>query len=142
MTAPQEAQSGTILVVDDEPFFADALQAMLQDEGFTMLGIASDGRAAVEAVRSLAPDVVLMDMRMPVMDGIEAARIIASESPLTQVLMLSAYDETALREEASSNGVYCYLVKGCRPELVLEMVRKALAHRANLARRIEGGAGA
>ena len=130
------AEPGKVLVVDDEVFFAEALAGMLEDEGFDVVGIASNGAMAVEAVRNLAPHAVLMDLKMPVMDGIEAARIITAEAPLVQILMLSAYEETALREEAAANGVYCYLVKGCRPEFLIEMVRKALTHRANQVRRI------
>jgi DNA-binding NarL/FixJ family response regulator len=128
--------SGRILVVDDEAFFAEALAGMLEDEGFDVVGIASNGAEAVDAVRNLTPYAVLMDLKMPVMDGIEAARVIAAESPFVQILMLSAYEETALREEAAANGVYCYLVKGCRPEFLIEMVRKALSHRENQLRRI------
>jgi DNA-binding NarL/FixJ family response regulator len=139
MTTAAEPELGTVLVVDDEPFFADALAAMLRDEGFTVVGIESNGEAAVRAVGRLAPDVVLMDMKMPVMDGIEAARRIVEGSPLTQVLMLSAYEEISLREEATASGVYCYLVKGCPPDLLLDMVRKALLHRANLVRRAAAG---
>jgi DNA-binding NarL/FixJ family response regulator len=88
--------------------------------------VAADGQEAVEAVRSLQPHVVLMDLRMPRLDGIDASRIVTSEFPLVQVLMLSAYEETSLRQEASGTGVFCYLVKGCRPELVIEMVRRGI----------------
>jgi CheY-like chemotaxis protein len=129
---------GRILVADDEAFFAEALAAMLHEEGFVVVGVVSDGARAVEAARALRPDVVLMDMKMPVMDGIEAARRIVTERPLTQVLMLSAYEDTALRE-AAATGVYCYLVKGCRPELLIDMVRKALDRRASLSRRPAAG---
>ena len=139
MSVAADTHLGTVLVVDDEPFFADALAAMLQDDGFTVVGIESNGEAAVAAVLRLGPDIVLMDLRMPVMDGIEAARRIAVASPFTQVLMLSAYEEISLREEAAANGVYCYLVKGCPPELLLDMVRKALIHRAGLERRAAAG---
>jgi DNA-binding NarL/FixJ family response regulator len=139
MSATAPTAMGTVLVVDDEPFFADALAAMLQDDGFDVVGIETNGEAAVAAVERLGPDVVMMDLRMPVMDGIEAARRIAAASPLTQVLMLSAYEEISLREEAAANGVYCYLVKGCPPELLLNMVRKALIHRADLERRAAAG---
>jgi response regulator NasT len=137
--SPSERPPGRILVADDEAFFAEALAAMLHEEGFDVVSVVSDGARAIEAARALRPDVVLMDMKMPVMDGIEAARRIVSEQPLIQVLMLSAYEDTALREEAAATGVYCYLVKGCRPELLIDMVRKALDRRAVLGRRPAGG---
>jgi CheY-like chemotaxis protein len=126
---------GRVLIVDDEPFFAQALADMLMDEGFDVVGVVGDGEQAIEATRSLEPQVVLMDLRMPGLDGIEASRVITREFPIVQVLMLSAYEETSLRQEASLTGVFCYLVKGCRPELVIDMVRKALDRHDLLSRR-------
>jgi len=123
---PGIVRTGRVLIADDEPFFAEALADMLTDEGFEVVGIAADGQEAVEAVRSLQPHVVLMDLRMPRLDGIDATRIVTSEFPMVQVLMLSAYEETSLRQEATGTGVFCYLVKGCRPELVIEMVRRGI----------------
>ncbi len=131
---------GRIVVADDERFFAEALADMLADEGYLIVGIANNGAEAVDAARTLEPHAILMDLRMPVMDGIDAARIITAELPLIQVLMLSAYEEAALREEATGSGVYCYLVKGCRPELVIEMVGKALERRTILARQAAAAA--
>jgi len=124
-----------VLVADDEPFFAEALADMLTDEGFEVVGVVGDGEQAIDAVRSLHPHVVLMDLRMPRLDGIDASRIVTSQFPMVQVLMLSAYEETSLRQEATGTGVFCYLVKGCRPELVIEMVRRAVDRYDLLSRR-------
>jgi response regulator NasT len=131
---PGISRTGRVLIADDEPFFAEALADMLVDEGFEVVGVAADGQEAVEAVRALQPHVVLMDLRMPRLDGIDATRIVTSEFPTVQVLMLSAYEETSLRQEASGTGVFCYLVKGCRPELVIEMVRRGIDRHDLLAR--------
>ncbi len=132
---PGVARTGRVLIADDEPFFAEALADMLGDEGFEVVGVVGDGEQAVEAVRSLHPHAVLMDLRMPRLDGIEATRIVTREFPMVQVLMLSAYEETSLRQEASGTGVFCYLVKGCKPELVIEMVRRAVDRHDLLSRR-------
>ena len=132
---PGITRTGRVLVADDEPFFAEALADMLTDEGFDVVGIVGDGEEAVNAVRSLQPHAVLMDLRMPRLDGIHASRIVTSEFPMVQILMLSAYEETSLRQEATGIGVFCYLVKGCKPELVIEMVRRAVDRYDLLSRR-------
>lgn len=125
---------GTVLIADDDGFSAEALADMLEDEGFSVVGVAIDGAQAVDAVRRLLPDVVLMDLRMPVMDGLEATRLISEHCQPVQVVMLSAYDETSLREEALHCGAFRYLVKGCPPESLLETIREATARRAHLER--------
>ncbi len=118
--------AGTVLVADDDGFSAEALADLLEDEGFSVIGVAVDGAQAVDAARRLAPDLVLMDLRMPVMDGIEATRRIKAQSPDARVLMLSAYDEVILRQEARRSGACGYLVKGCRPETLFETMRVAI----------------
>jgi CheY-like chemotaxis protein len=121
--------AGTVLVADDDGFSAEALADLLEDEGFSVVGVAVDGAHAVDAAIRLAPDLVLMDLRMPVMDGIEATRRITSRSPSPCVVMLSAYDELILRQEARRSGATDYLVKGCRPEALFETMRRAIAER-------------
>ena len=133
--SPEARQPGRVLIADDEPFFSQALAEMLEDEGIVVSAVVTDGERAVQAARTFHPDVIVMDLRMPVLDGLEAALRIRAVDPLVQILMLSAYEEAALRQEASEAGVYCYLVKGCRPELVIEMVHKALDRRRGLAGR-------
>jgi len=125
---------GTVLIADDDGFSAEALADMLEDEGYSVIGVAIDGSQAVDAVRRLSPDVVVMDLRMPVMDGLEATRLISEGCQPVQVVMLSAYDETALRQEALHCGAFRYLVKGCQPELLVETIRDAAARRAQLGR--------
>ena len=131
---PGSAGAGTVLIADDDGFSAEALAEMLEDEGFSVVGVAIDGAQAVDAVRRLGPDVVVMDLRMPVMDGLEATRLIREDSQPVQVVMLSAHDEIFLREEAVRSGAFRYLVKGCRPELLFDTIRDALAWRAHLER--------
>jgi len=125
-----------VLVVDDDGFSAEALADMLEDEGFAVVDVAIDEQQTLDATRRLTPDLVVMDLRMPVMDGIEATRRIVAEALPSQVLMLSAFDEDILRAEATRSGACGYLVKGCRPQALFSAMRDALTRRqARAARR-------
>jgi len=123
------ARSPRVLVVDDEENLLSALCELLQDLDFAVVGRATNGREAVERAIELEPDVVLMDMRMPVLDGIEASRRIKEHDPSVQIVMLSAYEDVGLRQSAEVAGVYCYLVKGCSAMLIADMLRAAANHR-------------
>lgn len=79
-----------VLVVDDNDGFRESLASLVDGEGMEIIGQACSGPEAIEMVRALAPDVVLMDVRMPDMDGIEAARLVAAERPDVTVLLVSA----------------------------------------------------
>ena len=114
-----------VLIVDDEELIRDALELLLAAEGFDVVASVGSGTEAVAGAREFDPDVVLTDLRMPGMGGIEAARRIRSDSPWTQVIILTAYDDPALSELASAERTYAYLVKGCPPSLVLETVHRA-----------------
>src|SRR5205823_9292882 len=71
------------------------------------------------------PDVVLMDLRMPNLDGLQATRAMKRGRPAVQVILLSAYGDSGLRAEADDAGVYCYLVKGCPPDIITDALRFA-----------------
>jgi YesN/AraC family two-component response regulator len=118
-----------VLVVDDERTILQALCSLLEEIGFDVVGSASNGAQAVELATELHPDVVLMDMRMPVLDGIEATRLIKRHDPSVQVVMLSAYEDVGIRQGAESAGAYCFLVKGCSPALIGDVLRAAAQHR-------------
>ena len=119
--------AGSVLVADDEASLRASLCDLLGDMGFRIIGQAADGKEAVSMSAELAPDVALLDLRMPVMDGITAAREIKERSPRTRVVILSAYEEDSLQAEAQEAGVYCYLVKGCGAKLISEVITRALA---------------
>jgi len=100
----------SVLIAEDDENVASAITGMLQDSGYTVVGQAPDGMEAVALTQSLRPDVVVMDVRMTDMDGIEAARLIYEACP-TPVIILTAYDTPELLREASNAGVGMYLVK-------------------------------
>ena len=93
-----------MLLVDDEPRLRAQLGAVLADYGVVIMGEAGTGREGVELARRLRPDVVLMDLRMPEMDGIAATRELSEVLPSTPVIVLSAYEDPALLREARQAG--------------------------------------
>ncbi len=103
-------QKGRVLIAEDDGLVAEMIRGILEDEDYQVEGIVGDGLAALEAVARLQPDVVVMDLRMPEMDGIETTRRIQQIRP-TPVVMLTAYDSMQLTSEAAAAGVGAYLVK-------------------------------
>jgi response regulator NasT len=99
-----------IVIADDEPIIRLDLKNMLEDCGYEVVAELGDGARALEAVRSLNPDVVILDIKMPEMDGIDVAKIITQER-IAPVLLLTAYSQIDLVNRAKDAGVYSYLVK-------------------------------
>jgi response regulator containing a cheY-like receiver domain and an HTH DNA-binding domain len=117
----------TILVVDDQPLMLSALEKFINDEdGLSVVGTAQDGEAAVDAVKSLRPDLVLMDLQMPRVDGIEATRRILSEVPGTRVLVVTTFSTLDYAIPALRAGASGYMVKDSRPEEVLAAISSAM----------------
>src|SRR5919106_1074009 len=114
MTVASGDGSG-VLLVDDEARLRGQVNAMLSDYGITVIGEAGTGREGVELACRLRPGVVLMDLRMPELDGIAATRRLTELLPSTAVILFSAYDDPGLVNEARQAGAHGYLVKGCRP---------------------------
>ena len=101
-----------VVIADDQRLFAEALEAILStDARIRVVGRATDGRSAVDLVRDEQPDVVLMDIAMPVMDGIEAAKAIRAETPDTRVIVLTGSDAPRDVSRARSAGVAGYVTK-------------------------------
>jgi DNA-binding NarL/FixJ family response regulator len=113
LTQAGPAKAMRVLVVDDDDAVRAVLAEVLQEEGFEVVGRAIDGIEGVSLALSLTPDGVLLDMRMPRMGGIEAARAILAQLPNVRIVMLSAYDDASLQAEAKEAGVSAFLVKGC-----------------------------
>jgi AmiR/NasT family two-component response regulator len=99
-----------IVIADDEPIIRLDLRKMLEAYGYDVVGEAADGVKAVEAARSLKPDVCVLDIKMPELDGIDAAKIISDEK-IAPVLLLTAYSQIDLVKRAKDAGVFTYLVK-------------------------------
>jgi AmiR/NasT family two-component response regulator len=116
MTDPKSLR---VLIVDDDALICNVIQNELETIGHRIAGRASDGKQAVELAESLDPDVILMDISMPEMNGLEAARLIQERHPKPVVLLTAHEDQTTL-EEASRVGVGAYLVK---PPYAQELAR-------------------
>jgi len=102
----------TVLIADDQTLFREGIKDLLEDEkGIKVIGEASDGPQAIEMVKKLKPDVVLMDIKLPQMDGVSATKIIRKECPETNVLILSSYEDEAHITEAIQAGANGYLSK-------------------------------
>jgi DNA-binding NarL/FixJ family response regulator len=113
-----------VLIVDDHRLFAEALEVILATDGrIQVAGHASTGEEAVDLARSTRPDVVLMDIAMPVMDGFEATRRIADEVPGTAILMLTGSDSRIDVDEARQAGAAGYVTKD---RVAAELVRAIL----------------
>jgi AmiR/NasT family two-component response regulator len=102
-----------VIIADDESIIRMDLREMLTNLGYLVVGEAGDGRKAVNLARELGPDVVILDIKMPDMDGIEAARILTEEK-IAPVVLLTAYSQRDLVERAKEAGVVGYITKPMR----------------------------
>lgn len=129
-----------ILIVDDEPLARERLAALLREcSNVEILGEAGDGRAALEAAARLHPDVVLLDIRMPLMDGLETARHLAGFDKPPAIVFCTAYDEHALA--AFDTGAVDYLVKPVRLERLRTALERARRFAAEDVARLESATG-
>ncbi|WP_106818507.1 ANTAR domain-containing response regulator [Janibacter massiliensis] len=107
---PDDSRARRIVLADDEALIRLDLAEMLEDAGYEIVGQAPDGQQAVELVRSLTPDLAVLDVKMPVMDGLSAAEEIGRER-ICPVVMLTAFSQKELVERARDAGVMAYVVK-------------------------------
>jgi two-component system, response regulator PdtaR len=121
-----------ILVAEDETIIRLDLKDLLERSGFEVCAEARDGEEAVALARSEQPDVAIMDVKMPKLDGIEAARRILDERPIP-IVMLTAYGQDDLVQRAAEAGVFGYLVKPFREQDLLPAIRTARARHEELA---------
>ena len=115
-----------IVIADDEAVIRMDLKEILQEAGHEIVGETANGRRAVAIVRDARPDLVIMDIKMPDMDGVEAARLIAADH-LAPVLLLTAFDDEELIERAKDAGVLAYLVKPVEEKNLFPAIEIALS---------------
>ncbi|MEO8504160.1 MAG: response regulator transcription factor [Acidobacteriota bacterium] len=105
-----------ILIADDHALFRESLKSLITARGLDVVGEGRNGKEAVELVRSLKPDVVLMDLAMPIMDGLTATKLISAEMPEVKVIIVTASDDDANLFEAIKSGAQGYLLKNLEAE--------------------------
>ena len=115
-----------IIIADDDPIIRLDLKKMLEDCQYDVVGEAGDGAKAIEMARTLKPDVAILDIMMPEMDGIDAAKIITDEK-ISPVLLLTAYSQLDLVNRAKDAGVYSYLVKPFKEADLMPQIEVAIA---------------
>lgn len=122
-----------VVVVDDHAIVRQGLERLLATAGdVELVGMAADGRQAVELAGRLHPDVVLMDLSMPVMDGVEATRLIVADDERVRVVVLTSFGEESRIVEALNAGAHGYLLKHIDPDDLIDAVRSAHAGDAPL----------
>ncbi len=115
-----------VIIADDESIIRMDLREMLTNLGYLVIGEVGDGRSAVNLARELRPDVVVMDIKMPDMDGIDAAKVLTEER-ISPVLLLTAYSQQELIERAKEAGVVGYIVKPFRESDLSPAIEVAVA---------------
>ena len=115
-----------ILIADDESIIRMDLKEMLEDAGHIIVAEASDGAQAVELSKKLHPDLVIMDIKMPILDGIAASKVLTTEK-IAPVLLLTAYSQKEIVESAKNSGVLAYLVKPLKEEQLFPAIEIAIS---------------
>ncbi len=123
--------NGKIVIAEDEPITRMNIAEMISEKGYNVVGEAADGFDAVELCKNKRPDLAILDVKMPILDGLNAAKIIISKGYAKSVILLTAYSSKEFVEKAKEVGVMNYLVKPLTEEVVLPAVELAI-HNANM----------
>lgn len=129
--APAPTSERTVVVAEDESLIRIDIVETLTDNGFKVVGEAADGEKAVELARDLRPDLVVMDVKMPLLDGISAAEILTAEK-IAPVVLLTAFSQRELVERATEAGALAYVVKPFGPNDLIPAIEIALSRSAQL----------
>lgn len=119
--------STTIMVVDDSPFASKQIKDIVEDNGYEVTAYAKDGEEAIELYKELKPDIVILDIIMPGLNGLETAEILKKQDPDVKILMLSSLCDSGTTEEVKSIGVKHLIPKPLEADVLLaslEMVSK------------------
>ncbi|HBR03166.1 MAG TPA: two-component system response regulator [Ruminiclostridium sp.] len=116
----------SILIVDDAAFMRMMIKDILTKNGFNVVGEAENGLKAVEKYKELNPDLVIMDITMPEMDGIQSVKLIKAANPAAKIIMCSAMGQQAMVIESIQAGARDFIVKPFQAERVVEAVKKTL----------------
>ncbi len=136
---PESTESIRILLADDTALFRSAIAELVEgQDGLTVVGEAENGLEAVEKARALKPDVVVMDVEMPVMDGVEATRLIREQMPGVKVVMLTVSESDDHLFDAIRFGAQGYLLKNLRPAEFYDLVRAVMRNEPPLSPAIAG----
>lgn len=128
-----------ILLVDDQPLFRKAIATLIDDQpDFSVVGEAENGLDGVEQARALQPDLVVLDVDMPVMNGVEAVKLIREQVPATRVVMLTVSEDEDDLFDAIRYGAHGYLLKDLRPEQLYDMLRSVMRNETPLSPAIAG----
>jgi DNA-binding NarL/FixJ family response regulator len=121
VTKPEKREPIRVLIADDQVLFAESLSYVLRgiSETIRIVGIATDGEAARRMAMGLRPDIVLMDVRMPKLDGVAATRLIHEADPTIRIVMLTTFDDDEYVHSAIAYGAVGYLLKNIRPEALV-----------------------
>jgi DNA-binding NarL/FixJ family response regulator len=116
-----------VLVVDDVAGLRHLVHVSLDNSGsFKVVGEARDGRDAIDKARALRPDLILLDLSMPTMDGMEALPLLLQASPLSKVVCLSSFESERMSPDALQRGAFACLERGMRPENLVAQLRELL----------------
>jgi DNA-binding NarL/FixJ family response regulator len=121
-----------VLIAEDEEQLREALQELLEEKGYQVVAVTRNGAEAIELGKDLKPDLVLVDYRMPGADGVTVTAALKEDSPNTQIVMFTAYDETSLSIDATRAGIFAFLVKGCAPSLIFQALESAWKQKQRL----------
>jgi two-component system chemotaxis response regulator CheY len=115
-----------VLVIDDSPVVYKMIRRALEPHGYELVGQAENGRSGIEMYESLKPDLVTLDVTMPVMNGIDAAGILMQDYPNANIIMLSSMDDLDLIESAKTSGLKHFLSKPVDADELLKMANSLL----------------
>ncbi|HSA07058.1 MAG TPA: response regulator [Candidatus Gastranaerophilales bacterium] len=115
-----------VLVIDDSPFIFKAVKKALENSVFDVVDNAGNGKIGLEMYEKYAPDLITLDVTMPIMDGVETAKALVAKNPNVKIIMLSAMGDEALLSQAKEIGVSGFLRKPFKPEELLNKAKEIL----------------